>query len=76
MRTPLERARRFRSRATECQQLAQSVSSLSLQDSYRRLAQSYITFAEAEEMIGKRIAKLRNRSPHVWMAPNLQELFS
>ena len=39
MPTPLEWARHFRSRATECQRLAESVSSLSLQDHYTRLAQ-------------------------------------
>ena len=49
MPTPFEWARHYRSRATECQRLAESVSSLSLQDHYTRLAQGYIALAEAEE---------------------------
>ena len=49
MPTPLERARHFRSREIECQQLAQRTSSATLQNLYMRLAQSYVTLAEAEE---------------------------
>ena len=54
MPIPLEWARHFRTRATECQRLAESVPSLALQDHYTKLAQSYITLAEAEEMIAPR----------------------
>jgi hypothetical protein len=50
MHEALERARRYRNRAAECQVLAESAQSAEIKDHYSALAASYIALAEAEEI--------------------------
>jgi hypothetical protein len=58
----LERARRYRDRAAECQALADAVQSAELKDHYRAIAASYIALAEAEETIIQSRAIISDRT--------------
>lgn len=58
----LERARRYRNRAAECQALADAVQSTDLKGHYLAIATNYVALAEAEETILQSRAIISDRT--------------